>query len=585
MSRFRSYLRRGTVTLLTLTIAIGCFAVPISSPTPAAQIQAAGNVYYVAPTGNDSDPGTQDKPWRTIQRAANMMEAGDAATVLPGTYSERVHVTGSGSSGAPITYQARGTVVMNGFTVIANYIDIKGFEITNTPDDSRDGYGVFVEGTNCVIEDNYIHYATRGGILLFVSAGNYAETSSCIVRNNRLYRNAMNGIEVRGRNHLIEGNEVWGTIQHHPSWLNPPSWIDADGMRFHGSGHIFRKNYIHDIHYGIPENIDPHIDCFQTFGSMPYQEVASNVIFEQNTCVNVEAQSPTEVGQGWMIENARNLTIRNNIIRAFRGINCVGCGALFVVNNVFAGYLSFNLNDHPSGISRPGSNSVIKNNVFYDLPAQIIYAPDPSADIGYNCVYESDGRSPWSSPYPHDLWNVNPMFVNPTANDFHLRPNSPAIDAGLSLASVVDDFDGNPRPQGAGYDIGAYEFLVSSKAATPLAAHMNEIITYTITVAGNGNPTTVIDPLPLQVVYLTSTLTCPGIVTYDAAMQQVEYTGTPPIGRACVIQISARVNTDQRMAIANSATIDNGQPPLQSVSATVILNGLDQYLPIILKLG
>ena len=109
---------------------------------------------------------------------------------------------------------------------------------------------------------------------------------------------------------------------------------------------------------------------------------------------------------------------------------------------------------------------------------------------------------------------------------------------------------------------------------------MNEIITFTITIAGNGNPMTVTDPLPLPLVYLTSTLTCPGMVTYDATTQQVKYSGTPPAGRACAIQIPVRVNTDQRMAITNSATIDSGQPPLKSVSAIVILNELALYLPI-----
>jgi hypothetical protein len=49
------------------------------------------------------------------------------------------------------------------------------------------------------------------------------------------------------------------------------------------------------------------------------------------------------------------------------------------------------------------------------------------------------------------------MFANPGDGDFHLLPGSPAIDAGITLLEVTNDLDGNPRPQGAGYDIGAYE--------------------------------------------------------------------------------------------------------------------------------
>jgi hypothetical protein len=54
--------------------------------------------------------------------------------------------------------------------------------------------------------------------------------------------------------------------------------------------------------------------------------------------------------------------------------------------------------------------------------------------------------------------SYNPLFVNPSAGDFHLQAGSPAIDAGTMIALVATDFDGIPRPQGAAYDIGAYEY-------------------------------------------------------------------------------------------------------------------------------
>jgi hypothetical protein len=47
--------------------------------------------------------------------------------------------------------------------------------------------------------------------------------------------------------------------------------------------------------------------------------------------------------------------------------------------------------------------------------------------------------------------------------DFRLTSSSSAIDAGLNLNTadfsfVQTDLDGTARPQGAAYDIGAYEF-------------------------------------------------------------------------------------------------------------------------------
>jgi hypothetical protein len=50
------------------------------------------------------------------------------------------------------------------------------------------------------------------------------------------------------------------------------------------------------------------------------------------------------------------------------------------------------------------------------------------------------------------------LFQYPTGNNFHLRPDSPAIDSGAVLSDVPGDLEGNPRPQGSGYDIGAYEY-------------------------------------------------------------------------------------------------------------------------------
>jgi hypothetical protein len=52
----------------------------------------------------------------------------------------------------------------------------------------------------------------------------------------------------------------------------------------------------------------------------------------------------------------------------------------------------------------------------------------------------------------------DPLFVDPSSDDYHLRLGSPAIDActtGLPL-----DLDGFTRPVGAQYDMGVFEFLI-----------------------------------------------------------------------------------------------------------------------------
>jgi len=66
--------------------------------------------YIVAPNGNDSNPGTEAQPLRTIQKAADVSAAGDTVRVRAGVYAENVTVKKSGTEGRPIVFEGeRGT--------------------------------------------------------------------------------------------------------------------------------------------------------------------------------------------------------------------------------------------------------------------------------------------------------------------------------------------------------------------------------------------------------------------------------------------------------------------------------------------
>jgi len=56
--------------------------------------------------------------------------------------------------------------------------------------------------------------------------------------------------------------------------------------------------------------------------------------------------------------------------------------------------------------------------------------------------------------------------VDAEEGNFHLHDGSPAIDKGADLSEqgVRTDFEGDHRPQGAAFDIGADEFKAARKA-------------------------------------------------------------------------------------------------------------------------
>lgn len=61
--------------------------------------------YFVATTGADTKPGTDAQPFRTIQKAADIVAPGDTVRVRAGVYAERVTIKTSGTPDQPIVFE------------------------------------------------------------------------------------------------------------------------------------------------------------------------------------------------------------------------------------------------------------------------------------------------------------------------------------------------------------------------------------------------------------------------------------------------------------------------------------------------
>jgi len=78
--------------------------------------------------------------------------------------------------------------------------------------------------------------------------------------------------------------------------------------------------------------------------------------------------------------------------------------------------------------------------------------------------------------YPGEMYGSDsvvgdPLFVDTIIYNLHITENSPAVDVASSVFAPVFDYDGNPRPSGSGYDIGAYEYITTGVNEIPISVN------------------------------------------------------------------------------------------------------------------
>jgi parallel beta-helix repeat protein len=433
------------------------------------------SIFYVsASNGNDSNSGSASSPWRSISKAAGTVRAGATVIVRAGAYNERVQIAQSGRPGSLITYSAEGTVTMEGFTINSSYVKVIGFEIVNSRSESPDSAGLFIRGARNHILNCYIHdILNDAGIMISGGAG----TNNNLVENNKITRARMAGVHVEGKDNIVQGNDISHILKDPPGSV-PKGGADADGIRFFGAGNVIRSNYVHDVHLSdVGNQTNPHSDAFQTWGPVSNITIENNVILwtDDGRSGQMPGVNPQwamiEAGPGSVVSN---VVFRNNIFMhtttRFGPMNIDdGLGGFIkdvsIVNNTFVrlngpgiggGSYCISLNNSHGRLT----NVTIQNNMFYDCGGReesYVTANSLVPNIGYNGVYVTRGRTPAGGPNPHDIWMIDPRFVNFAARDFHLQTGSPLIDTGAAQSVAPRDKDGVARPQGRGYDIGAYE--------------------------------------------------------------------------------------------------------------------------------
>jgi uncharacterized repeat protein (TIGR01451 family) len=193
----------------------------------------------------------------------------------------------------------------------------------------------------------------------------------------------------------------------------------------------------------------------------------------------------------------------------------------------------------------------------------------------------------------------DPQFVDTDNGNFHIFGNSAAFDKS-SVATVSKDIDGQSRPYGSAFDVGADEYHPplldkSSKVAVPdkidPKTGPTHLITYMITLSNTGYETTtgnLEDSIPASLTYQNGSLNCAGSCFYNDG--NITWSGTVPEGNEVSIGYVTELNlpTDltETMVITNMAVgefTDSSGSTKYNLTGRIVINPVDVYLPIVLK--
>jgi parallel beta-helix repeat protein len=487
--------KRTTVRLLILFI----FTLGISS---CCQASTTYTTYHVATSGNDLNPGSQSQPWKTIQKAAATMVAGDTVIIHGGTYYEEVSPVNSGTKGEYITYQnygdeeviidaqggtRSGCITING----KEYLRFIGLHLQNAGfKDLNAAFGAF-PGSNHLVLDHMIAETSRFGIMLKGGKTSSEDPDKAVsfvtIKNSTIRNNAAYGVFLYYKvtdSVIGPGNIIYNENEKNGVPVDDQYGIDLDtnypGNPSNGSrritiiGNEVYGNRIQGIRPWNAQNVLIKDNYTHHNGATGIQveDGCANVIIDGNrseynaqsyeyetgiwidSTVNAVVQNNLVRGNqiGLMVTSTERALVRNNIIyennRAPSGSNIMGAvlnsnsaNITFVHNTLWKNGASASRGNLAYCIKPPVTNTVIKNNIFSESAGEYDGWMNCAVISDFNNLYNSRNLAMYWSGEVHN-WKD---YLDTSGQDSHTITNDPLLvnPAGgdFSLSGQSPDID------------------------------------------------------------------------------------------------------------------------------------------------
>ena len=467
--------------------------------------------YYVSNSlGSDTNSGSLSSPFKTINKGISMVNAGGTVYVMDGIYQNEnygavdistntnmnnphvANINKSGTEGAYITLRnypgdspkiqfdgSGGILIDDGM----NYIIIEGFEVEGNAADIT--YDQAIADRNYKIQlaededdsTNYNNtYFNGKGIW-----GGYGAHHNIIIRNNTVHDTSGSAIRFNDSDYItVENNIVYNSTWWTSSASSAIVFAETIALEDDNGtdvkmiirGNIVFNNWNRIPFYAsqLPDNSNPPS---ANYGTAEY----NNILDGQGIYVT---RSDPEYSGTFLFEN--NLCVNNGK----NGINfdhSQSSSAIYQNNTLYYNGVHEIIQDISVSEGNPAHNGqnvagIKANNVLNATVVNNIIVTRNSqwSALQLNDVYGTrialnniivNGTYAWPATEENNLINIDPLFISApetvdgpidmSGTDFSLTSESPAINAGNTGYSPINDIEGNLRPSSSAISSSSFE--------------------------------------------------------------------------------------------------------------------------------